>query len=58
VVGESEWRTLLPEAKLKMDQQHYFDEVLEPVGVISHVRVSIFPDGGISRIRLFGQVHG
>jgi allantoicase len=28
------------------------------VGVVSHVRVSIFPDGGVSRIRLFGQVHG
>ena len=58
VGSESEWRTLLPEAKLKMDQQHYFDEVLEPAGTISHARVSIFPDGGVSRIRLFGQVHG
>ena len=58
VGSESEWRTLLPEAKLKMDQQHYFDEVLQPAGTISHARVSIFPDGGVSRIRLFGQVHG
>ncbi len=52
------WQTLLPEAKLKMDQQHYFDDVLQPVGEVSHVRVSIYPDGGISRVRLFGQVHG
>ncbi len=52
------WRTLLPEAKLKMDQQHYFDESLELIGAVSHVRVSIYPDGGVSRIRLFGQVHG
>jgi allantoicase len=56
--AESEWQTLLPEAKLKMDQQHYFDEGLQPIGAVSHVRVSIYPDGGISRIRLFGQVHG
>jgi allantoicase len=41
-----------------MDQQHYFDEVLQPIGVVSHVRMSIYPDGGVSRIRLFGQVHG
>jgi len=54
----SKWQTLLPEAKLKMDQQHYFDEALEKTGPVSHVRVSIYPDGGISRIRLFGQVHG
>ena len=58
VRGDSEWQTLLPSAKLKMDQQHYFDEVLQPIGVVSHVRMSIYPDGGVSRIRLFGQVHG
>lgn len=53
-----EWRTLLPEARLKMDQQHFFDTALERIGPVSHVRVSIYPDGGISRVRLFGQVHG
>ena len=53
-----EWRTLLPEVRLKMDQQHYFDDVLERIGPVSHVRVSIYPDGGISRVRLFGKVHG
>ena len=57
-VGDhADWRVLLPESKLKMDQQHYF-EGLEPVGTVSHVRVSIYPDGGISRVRLFGMVHG
>ena len=53
-----EWQTLLAETKLKMDQQHYFDDVLQDIGPVSHVRVSIYPDGGISRVRLFGQVHG
>jgi len=51
------WQTLLPEEKLKMDQQHYFED-LQPIGAVSHVRVAIYPDGGISRVRLFGQVHG
>ena len=54
----TEWRTLLPEAKLKMDQQHYFDDELENIGAVSHVRMSIYPDGGVSRLRLFGKVHG
>ena len=53
-----EWTTLLPESKLKMDQQHYFDDELVDIGAVSHVRVSIYPDGGISRVRLFGQVDG
>jgi allantoicase len=56
--GSTEWKTLLAESKLKMDQQHYFDDRLEDIGPVSHVRVSIYPDGGISRVRLFGQVHG
>lgn len=53
----SHWQTLLPETKLKMDQQHYF-EALEALGDVSHVRMSIYPDGGVSRLRLFGPVGG
>jgi allantoicase len=41
-----------------MDQQHYFDDALARLGPVSHVRVSIYPDGGISRVRLFAKVHG
>ena len=54
----AQWQTLLPETRLKMDQQHYFDNVLNDIGTVSHVRMSIYPDGGVSRLRLFGQVHG
>ena len=50
------WKTLLPESKLAMDQQHFFEGELQPVGPVNHVRMSIYPDGGISRLRLFGQV--
>ena len=51
------WQTMLRETKLKMDQQHYF-EALESLGKVSHVRMSIYPDGGVSRLRLFGRVGG
>jgi len=51
------WQTLLQETKLKMDQQHYFEN-LESVGEVTHVRMSIYPDGGVSRLRLFGKVGG
>ncbi len=49
------WKSLLPETKLKMDQQHYF-ETLRAHAPATHVRMSIYPDGGISRLRLFGRV--
>ncbi len=51
----TEWRPLLEQTKLKMDQQHYFETLL-PLGDVTHVRRSIYPDGGVSRLRLFGRV--
>ena len=50
------WQTLLPEAKLSMDKQHYFEAELADLGPVSHVRMSIYPDGGVSRLRVFGRV--
>ena len=55
--AESEcWQTLLPESKLSMDKQHYFEAELADLGPVSHVRMSIYPDGGVSRLRVFGRV--
>ena len=50
------WQTLLPETKLAMDKQHYFETELADLGPVSHVRMSIYPDGGVSRLRVFGRV--
>jgi allantoicase len=50
-----DWPELLPQQKLKMDTQHLFEDELNDLGVVSHVRLSIFPDGGVSRLRLFGK---
>ena len=49
------WQTLLPESKLQMDQQHFFENELADIGPVTHVRMSIYPDGGVSRLRLFGR---
>ena len=51
----SDWPELLPQQKLEMDAQHSFADELNSLGVVSHVRLSIFPDGGISRLRIFGR---
>ena len=51
---DARWQALLPESKLEMDKQHTFSKELLSPGPISHVRMSIYPDGGISRLRLFG----
>ncbi|MGF1695368.1 allantoicase [Vibrio lamellibrachiae] len=48
------WRELLPAQKLSAHELHEFNEQVKDLGAITHVRLNIFPDGGISRLRLFG----
>jgi allantoicase len=48
---------LLPQVKLKADQEHYFEKEIINRGPFTHVRLNIFPDGGVSRLRLFGHLH-
>ena len=50
------WRDLLPEQKLEMDTLLRFESELIDIGAITHVRVNIIPDGGLSRVRLYGQI--
>ncbi len=50
-----QWQSLLPDTKLEMDRQHEFGSELEDIGAVSHVRMAIYPDGGVSRLRLYGQ---
>jgi allantoicase len=50
------WRPLLPRTPLEASKQHYFESELQDAGTITHVRLSIYPDGGVSRLRLHGHV--
>ncbi|MBN1007019.1 allantoicase [Amphritea pacifica] len=50
------WQELLPSQKLEMHSEHGFAAELNDIGMITHVRINIFPDGGISRLRLFGLI--
>ncbi|MDT0684460.1 allantoicase [Roseicyclus sp. F158] len=49
------WKTLLPEVKLGPDAEHRFAGELEEMGPVTHVRFNILPDGGVSRLRIFGR---
>jgi allantoicase len=50
------WPELLAPSKLEMDREHEFENELNQVGSITHVRLNIYPDGGISRLRLLGKI--
>jgi len=50
------WTQLLAPVKLQAHRQHYFPtEKLSHTGPISHIRVRMYPDGGISRIGILGR---
>ena len=53
--GKVEWETILPQQKLHADAEHEFIKEIVNPSAWSHVRLNIFPDGGISRLRLFGK---
>jgi allantoicase len=53
LIASSAWSSLLPETKLSAHTRHFFD--IAPHPGASHLRLNIFPDGGISRLRVWGS---
>jgi allantoicase len=49
------WQPLLPAVELGADQVRIFEKEINDVGRVSHIRLDIYPDGGVSRLRLFGD---
>jgi len=54
-LASKEWKTLLPDQPVEQHQTHTFTHELADLGVVTHVRLVINPDGGVSRLRLFAQ---
>ena len=53
------WDTLLEPQKTNADDVHTFSkDKLEIDQPITHIRVNIFPDGGIRRVRVYGKIAG
>ena len=48
------WKEILAKAKLKASTRHFFQKELTADGVFTHVRLNIYPDGGVSRLRVHG----
>ena len=51
-----EWTAILPQTKLSADHEHLFEDEIKNKGPFTHARLTIFPDGGISRLRLWGSI--
>jgi allantoicase len=48
------WREILPMTKLQADTRHFFEKELAPIDGCTHLRLNIYPDGGVSRLRVWG----
>ncbi len=55
--GKVVWFSLLSKQKLEADQEHCFERAsINDHEVITHVKLKIYPDGGISRLRILGTI--
>lgn len=53
--SEVEWRELLPRTDLQPHTRHRFERELRGAELATHVRLDIYPDGGVARLRVFGR---
>jgi len=50
----TQWRTSLPKSPLTGDARNPFP--LTPSSMVTHLRFKIYPDGGVARLRVHGEV--
>jgi allantoicase len=50
-----EGEPILARTKLEAHMRHYYEKDVERRGPVSQVRFRIYPDGGVSRLRLWGE---
>lgn len=48
------WTEILVNSELQPDHHHFFD--IQADQPITHLRLNIYPDGGVARLRIYGQV--
>jgi allantoicase len=49
--GETE---LLPRTKLLPDTRHMFVDEIKDIGPVKAIRLNVYPDGGVARLRVYG----
>ena len=52
--GAADWREIVAEQPVEPHARHRFDDLTSIPA--THVRLNIYPDGGVARLRVFGRV--
>lgn len=50
----AEWVEILPKSPLNPGSQHFFE--IDNNNLFTHVKLHIYPDGGVARLRVYGEV--
>jgi len=51
-----DWVEILPKQKLNADTNHIFQKEIEKKGPFTHVKLNIYPDGGVARFKVWGTL--
>ena len=55
IINDSQnWKYILDKSKLQADNIHNYEVDDTSIEGVTHVRLNIYPDGGVSRLRIFG----
>lgn len=52
--ADGNWSEVLPRTKMQAHTRHLFLDELQDRGPFTHVRLNVFPDGGVARLRIYG----
>ena len=55
VKSSNKWKFLLNKTNLSANKTHKFENKLMKNSKINFIKINIFPDGGISRFKIFGM---
>ncbi len=53
---DAAWEELVARTKLRANARHRLPVTSATRGPVTHVRLNIFPDGGVARLRVWGRV--
>ena len=51
---DASWMELVPRTRLQPDTRHFFGPAT--TAPVTHVRLDVFPDGGLARLRVNGEI--
>ena len=50
------WQEILPRTLLQAHTRHFYETEMRDIGPLTHLRFNIYPDGGVSRLRVYGGI--